>query len=266
MQPGSCSRRINEAYPRPVYDVMGVGYSATRHEDPRIARPIWDALGDATAVANIGAGTGNYEPRDREVIAIEPSHVMRAQRRPGSARAIQGTAERIPLGDASVDAAMAVLSDQHWSDRAVGLAEMLRIARRRVVALTFDERPRTQFWLTRDYLTEYASLRSGRDPNLHELAVRGRAAIRVVPSLMTAPTASRSRSGGGRLRTSIRRCGPGSASSTFSIRRTFESAMERLADDLASGAWAERNRDLLELDELDLGLRLVVWEKARDPR
>ena len=40
--------------PRPVYDVMGVGYSATRHEDPRIARAIWDALGNATSVANIG--------------------------------------------------------------------------------------------------------------------------------------------------------------------------------------------------------------------
>ena len=69
--------------PRPAYDVMGVGYSATRHEDPRIARAIWDALGDAASVANIGAGTGNYEPRDREVIAIEPSDVMRAQRRAG---------------------------------------------------------------------------------------------------------------------------------------------------------------------------------------
>jgi hypothetical protein len=30
--------------PRPVYDVMGVGYCATRQEDPRIARAIWDAL------------------------------------------------------------------------------------------------------------------------------------------------------------------------------------------------------------------------------
>ena len=64
--------------PRPAYDVMGVGYSATRHEDPRIARSIWDALGDATSVANIGAGTGNYEPRERKVIAIEPSDVMPA--------------------------------------------------------------------------------------------------------------------------------------------------------------------------------------------
>ena len=79
-----------------------------------------------------------------------------------SAPAIEGTAEKIPLEDGSADAVMAVLSDQHWRDREIGLGEMLRIARRRVVALTFDERPREQFWLPRDYLTEYASLRSGR--------------------------------------------------------------------------------------------------------
>ena len=48
--------------PRPVYDVMGVGYSATRHEDPRIARAIWDALGDATSVANIGRGRATTSP------------------------------------------------------------------------------------------------------------------------------------------------------------------------------------------------------------
>ena len=32
----------------------------------------------------------------------------------------------------------------------------------------------------------------------------------------------------------------------------------RLRADLQSGAWAERNRDLLELDRLDAGLVLVV--------
>ena len=72
--------------PQPAYDVMGVGYGTTRREDPRIARTIWDALGDATSVANIGAGTGNYEPRDREVIAIEPSEIMIAQRAPARHR------------------------------------------------------------------------------------------------------------------------------------------------------------------------------------
>jgi hypothetical protein len=31
-----------------------------------------------------------------------------------------------------------------------------------------------------------------------------------------------------------------------------------LRDDLASGRWAERNRELLDLDAADLGLRLLV--------
>ena len=139
----------------PAYDVIGLGYSATRREEPRIAEQIWDALGDATSVANIGAGTGNYEPRDRDVIAVEPSAVMRAQRPEGAAPAIEGTAESIPLESGSVDAALAVMTDQHWLDRARGLQEMQRIARKRVVALAIDLAPRVNFWLTRDYLTEY---------------------------------------------------------------------------------------------------------------
>jgi hypothetical protein len=35
-------------------------------------------------------------------------------------------------------------------------------------------------------------------------------------------------------------------------------AVRRLRDDLASGWWAERNRDLLDLEAADLGLRLLV--------
>ena len=215
----------------PAYDVIGLGYSATRREEPRIAQQIWDALGDATSVANIGAGTGNYEPRDRDVIAVEPSAVMRAQRPQGAAPAIEGTAERIPLENGSVDAALAVMTDQHWLDRARGLQEMRRIARKRVVALAIDLAPRVNFWLMRDYLTEYRPVRGDRDPSLYELASR-RAPSRSVPSRFptTAATASRSRSGGDPTPISIPPCGPGSASSTSSIEGHVESAMERLAE------------------------------------
>jgi hypothetical protein len=34
--------------------------------------------------------------------------------------------------------------------------------------------------------------------------------------------------------------------------------LERLRDDLETGAWAERHADLLERDELDLGYRLLA--------
>lgn len=50
-----------------LYDAIGGAYTATRRTDPRIAAQIWDALGDARTVLNVGAGTGSYEPADRRV-------------------------------------------------------------------------------------------------------------------------------------------------------------------------------------------------------
>ena len=95
---------------RTRYDSIGHGYSATRRDESRFRDAILAALGDARSVANVGAGTGSYEPRDRRVVAIEPSDVMTAQRRPGSAPVVRATAHRLPLRDGSMDAAMAILS------------------------------------------------------------------------------------------------------------------------------------------------------------
>jgi hypothetical protein len=58
---------------RTLYDRIGQSYSATRRTDPRLAALIWDALGDAHTVLNVGAGAGAYEPPDRSVVAVEPS-------------------------------------------------------------------------------------------------------------------------------------------------------------------------------------------------
>jgi hypothetical protein len=244
----------------PRYDLIGAGYTATRHEDPRIAEVLWAALGDASSVANIGAGSGNYEPRDREVVAIEPSSVMVAQRPANAARAIQGVAERIPLEDASVDAAMTVFSDQHWDDCALGLAEMQRIARNRVVALTIDHSVGDRFWLLRDYVPEYRQLRSER-LGLCELAVETGAAIQPVAVPWDCVD--------GFFRAFWRRplayLDPAVRSGISVFRRLdpayVDEAMRRLADDLASGLWRERYSDLLDIAEFDLGVRLVVWSK-----
>ena len=37
-----------------------------------------------------------------------------------------------------------------------------------------------------------------------------------------------------------------------------QSAVHSLRNDLASGRWAERNRDLVDLDAAELGLRLLI--------
>src|SRR5919108_153640 len=98
------------------YDGIGATYAVTRREDPQIAQLIHAALGEARTVVNVGAGAGSYEPRDRHVVAIEPSEVMIAQRDPSLPRAIRSAAYPLPFEDRSVGAAMAILTIHHWDE------------------------------------------------------------------------------------------------------------------------------------------------------
>ena len=107
-----------------LYDTIGTTYSATRRTDPRIAARIWAALGDARTVLNVGAGTGSYEPPDRDVLAVEPSALMRAQRPSDAAPCVAGAAEALPFDDQSFDAAMAVCTVPHWQDPIARLREI----------------------------------------------------------------------------------------------------------------------------------------------
>ncbi|HXL16162.1 MAG TPA: class I SAM-dependent methyltransferase, partial [Streptosporangiaceae bacterium] len=154
-----------------LYDTIGATYTVTRRTERRIAAQVWAALGDARTVLNVGAGTGSYEPPGRDVIAVEPSALMRAQRPTGAALCVAAAAESLPFEDQSFDAAMAFSTIHHWQDPIAGLREMRRVARR-VVVFTFDSSDtgwRRRFWLTRDYLPEVADLLVGR-PSLTELA------------------------------------------------------------------------------------------------
>ncbi len=135
------------------YDEIGCGYGRVRASDPRIALQIEQALGDCVTVVNVGAGVGAYESADRKVVAVEPSLAMIRQRPPDAAPAVVGIAEALPFADGSVDAATAFLTVHHWKDQARGLAELRRVARRRVVVLTVapDAIPRPRRWLTSVY-------------------------------------------------------------------------------------------------------------------
>lgn len=243
-----------------LYDRIGADYATTRRQDPRIAKQIWGALGDARSVADVGSGTGAYEPNDCKVIAIEPSRAMIAQRPASAAPVIQGVAEEIPLPDKSVDVAMAILSLHHWRDWRRGLAEMRRVASRRIVVLTWDPAYAERFWLLRDYLPELARRDVMRFPAIDEQAqVAGDANVSVVPiphdcvdgfgcAFWRRPAAYLDP----RVRAGI---------STFHLvsaeDRELTRGLTKLADDLDSGRWHRRNGELLNLDELDLGYRLL---------
>lgn len=238
-----------------LYDRIGIGYTKVRGEDPRIAAAIWAALGDARTVVNVGAGSGSYEPRDREVTAVEPSEEMIAQRAPGSAPVIPGTAEALPFEDGAFDAAMAVLTDHHWPDRAGGLRELRRVARRRAVVLSFDNEVNGTDWLTRDYLTTFRPT----GMSVEEIAAN-LGAQRIEP----VPVPADCRDGfmhaywkrpAAYLEQEVR-----DGISVFRLLPPDDvaAAVAALRADLESGEWERRNAGILALDELDLGYRLFV--------
>jgi hypothetical protein len=240
----------------PLYDTIGACYTTTRRTEPRIAAQVWAALGDAQTVLNVGAGTGSYEPSDREVTAVEPSAVMRAQRPAGAAPCVDAVAESLPFKDQSFDAAMAFATIDHWQDPIAGLREMQRVARR-VVVFTRDFSDIDLFWLDRDYLPEHAGLLTGR-PSLAELA---RAiGARIEPVLIPWDCADGFYEAYWRrpeayLDEHVRR---GISIWTRVGPDAEQRAVRSLRDDLASGRWAERNRDLAGLDAAELGDRLLI--------
>ena len=241
-----------------AYDVIGQGYSAQRRADPRIAARIVAALGDTRRVLNVGAGTGSYEPSDRMVVAVEPSEVMIAQRGARSAPVVRGVAEQLPFPDRAFDAVLAVLTIHHWSDHARGLHEMQRIAPRRV-ALVFDSRAAESMWLWGEYLPEAAALDSSRTPTVEQV-VAGLGADRV--EVVPVPHDCADGFGGAYWRRPERYLHPDARHGISSLAALPDEivgpALVRLRDDLASGLWHERHSDLLILDEIDLGYRLVI--------
>jgi SAM-dependent methyltransferase len=121
-----------------LYDEIGGGYRRYRRPDRRIAAAIGRALEGAEPVLNVGAGTGSYEPAEGAVVAVEPSMAMIRPRQAGSAPIVRASATSLPFRDAAFAAALAVLTVHHWPDRAHGLADLARVARDRVVIVTWD--------------------------------------------------------------------------------------------------------------------------------
>ena len=245
----------------PAYDRMGVGYTAVRRADPRIEAAIHAALGDARVVLNVGAGAGSYEPRDREVIAVEPSPVMIAQRPPDTVPAIQGVAEALPLGDDSVDATMGVFTLHHWDDVERGLAEVCRVTSDRLAFVTLDLEVTAEMWLCRDYLPEIVEHDRRVFPTIEQLEA-------LLPNLRVEPLPVPAACTDGfcialwdrpeaHLDPDVRR-----ASSIWHQlpEEVTSRGLERLRRDLESGEWDRRHGELRMREELDVGLRLVVAE------
>ena len=243
-----------------LYDTIGTSYAKYRRPDPRIAAAITAALGDARRVVNVGAGAGSYEPKDRNVIAVEPSETMIRQRSAGAAVVVRASAVGLPFRDGEFDAALAILTIHHWPDQRAGLLEMARVAKR-CVLLTWEEPFASPSWLTRDYFPEILAYdRTVFPPTSRYAALLKNVVVRpvLIPHDCT----------DGFLEAYWRRpeayfdAGARLAISSFARLADVESGLTALRRDLDDGMWARRNGDLLDKTETDLGYRLVVGESS----
>jgi SAM-dependent methyltransferase len=241
----------------PLYDTIGTTYTVTRRTEPRIAAQLWAALGDAQTVLNVGAGTGSYEPPDREVTAVEPSAVMRAQRPATAAPCLAATADNLPVEDKSFDVAMAFATVHHWQDPIAGLREMQRVARRVVIFTceTTEASWRHKFWLTRDYLPEVSASPVGLASTLAQAIGARMEPVPIPWDCVDGFFEAYWRRPDAYLDERVRR----GISVWSKVGMDAEQrAVRHLQADLASGRWAERNHELLDLDAAELGLRLLI--------
>lgn len=243
-----------------MYDQIGHGYRGRRVPDPRIAAQIEAALGDARRICNVGAGAGSYEPVGRELVAVEPSRTMIAQRRGGFV--VRARAEALPFADRSFDAAMAILTMHHWQDLKLGLAELCRIAPRRVI-FTFDPQHQDDFWLVSEYLPEIQAMERERTWTLDSLAEAiGGARIETVPVAWDCTDGFQAaywRRPERYLEPEVR-----ASISTFALlpQDVVDRAIARLRDDLASGAFWRRHADLRDRSKMDYAYRLLISDEA----
>ena len=244
----------------PVYDTIGHAYVAHRRPDQR-----WAALVAARVAAtpddlvvNVGAGAGSYEPEHCAVVAVEPSTVMIGQRPPGAAPVVRAGASALPLPSGCADIALAVLTVHHWDDWASGLSELCRIAPRRVV-VAIDFEVHSHFWLLDEYLPEVGDhTRRGRPG--HDVIADAIGADLVLP--LPVPRDMEDGVLGAYWCRPEAYLDPGVRANVSGLALADPAIVARGVDalraDLDSGAWRDRHADLLALDAVDLGYRLVV--------
>ncbi len=208
---------------------------------------------------NVGAGTGSYEPRERDVVAVEPSRTMITQRPADAAPVVQAWAEQLPFFDDSFDAVLGVLTVHHWGDQQRGLAECRRVTRSRVVLFTVDFEVCRRFWLS-DYIPDLFAAERDIFASIEELGTGFRSVTRIpvpIPAdchdgFLCAYCKRPQAYLDPLVRASI---------STFSKIQGFEPGTAQLRLDIESGAWARRHANLLQLNNLDLGYHLVTaWK------
>lgn len=241
------------------YERGGAHYSAIRRPEPRFARRIRDALGNASSLINVGAGAGSYEPEDMNVTPVEPSASMRSQRPAHLPPAVDAVVEDLPFPDKTFDAALASVTIHQWRDLGRGLTELRRVTKGPVVIMTFDPASLRRFWLAQ-YAPQMMERECGRMPNIDELATRLGGKVEIEELAIPAQCLDGfAEAYFGRpeafLDDQVRRS---QSAWGFIDRHEERRSVERLRAAMNDGSWDSRFGELRSLPEYSGSLRLVV--------
>jgi hypothetical protein len=144
----------------------------------------------------------------------------------------------------------------HWSDWRAGLKELRRVARARIVLLTFAAPTPPPFWLVDHYFPEINAIDRATMPPIDEIAAE-LGAVEIAP--LTVPHDCVDGFLGAYWRRPEAYLDPITRRSISCFARfNAEPGLQRLRADIESGRWREINAPLLTLDALDVGYRLVV--------
>ena len=117
-------------------------------------------VNDRDVVAEIGCGTGHWlmhaqSAGARHVIGVDPSAAMlaKARRAAPDAGLVRGTAERLPLGDASLDRVFCVNAHHHFLDLEGFIREVRRVLKPggEFVTIALDPHTGADQWWIYDY-------------------------------------------------------------------------------------------------------------------
>jgi SAM-dependent methyltransferase len=192
---------------------------------------------------------------------------MIGQRLVGSAPVVQAAAEALPFADGSFDCTLAILTIHHWTSPSRGLAEMRRVARKRVVILTWDQDVWESFWLLREYLPCIGNFDRTRalamSTIVRALGICDTQSVAIPHDSIDGFHGAFWRRPAAYLDPEVR-----SGISTYALvpRNQYVAGLDRLAGDIQSGAWADTHRDLLDAKNLDLGYRLIIAERDLESR
>ncbi len=254
----------------PIYDTIGRSYAHTRRPDPRIVDALVNqiALPEGSLIADVGVGTGNYTnalaDRGFRMHAVEPSPVMREQAMTHpNVTWHEGTAERLPIPDNSMQGVISTLAIHHFSDFGQSLREMDRVAGvGPLLFLTFDYRQVDRLWLG-DYFPTLWEAAVYSLPPLGDIALEIEAnttrTVEIVPFLLPSDLVDMFLAAGWQrpyvyLDPAVR---AGISSFQGGDAGEIEQGLQRLRGDLEEGHWEDQYGWLRGVREIDAGYRFL---------